>query len=286
MERKIKTLLFIKIYAFVFLSWICHFYIYMSKQNKYLVACYNHHRKIYARNYRLLAKYKQDKDSIIVCLEKEIPNRVNDKKNISNSKKLLSREKKQSNGSFPINVRGHKKNMKNKSCIFLTKQHSHMEKKIFKELDYVDFLKNNRTISDNTYKKIIYKKCGLRFALPIFLLLVLSISFMLDNFWGYGVFYGFFRLIRTYSGGGWMKELTSKLWHSPFRWLFVSQNALKKPGCTSGKICINGNMVAESFCGFFIYFVPFIILGIILILGVVYYHKKVKKYEKIKFKNR
>ncbi|SBT85580.1 fam-l protein [Plasmodium malariae] len=286
MERKIKTLLFFKIYAFVFLSWICHFYIYMSKQNKYLVECYNHHRKIYARNYRLLAKYKQDNDSIIVCLEEEIPNRVNDKKNISNSEKLVSGEKKQSNGSFPINVRGHKKNIKNKSWIFETKQYSHMEKKIFKELDYIDFLKNNRTISNNTYKKIIYKKYGLRFALPIFLLLVLSISFVLDNFWGYGMFDGLFRLIITYSGPEWMRGFTSKLWNSHFRWLFVGPNALSKSSGTRSTLYINGNMVAESFCGFFIYFVPFIILGIILILRVVYYHKKVKKYEKIKFTKR
>ncbi|KAI4839220.1 hypothetical protein MKS88_001764 [Plasmodium brasilianum] len=283
MERKIKTLLFIKIYAFVFISWICHFYTYMSKQNKYLVECYNHHRKIYARNYRLLAKYKQDNDSFIVCLEEEIPNRLNDKKNISNSEKLVSGEKKQSNRSFPINVKGHKKYMKNKSWIFETKQYSHMEKKIFKELDYVDFLKNNRTISDNTYKKIIYKKFGLRFALPILLFLVLSISFVLDFFWGYGMFVRLFRLIRTYSGGGWMKELTLKLWNSPFRWLFVGQNAFKKTG---NGITIYKDMVASSFCGFFIYFVPFIILGIILILRVVYYHKKVKKYEKIKFAKR
>ncbi|KAI4840235.1 hypothetical protein MKS88_001593 [Plasmodium brasilianum] len=283
MERKIKTLLFIKIYAFVFLSWICHFYIYMSKQSKYLVECYNHRRKIYVRNYRLLAKYKQDKDSIIVCLEEEIPNRVNDKKNISNSEKLVSGEKKQSNRSFPINVRGYKKNMKNKSWIFETKQYSHMEKKIFKELDYVDFLKNNRTISNNTYKKIMYKKCGLRFALPIFILLVLSISFVLDNFCGYGMLDGLLRLITKYSGFNWMKDLTSKLWNSPFKWLFVGQNALKNIG---GKPKIIGNRVAGSFCRFFIYFVPFIILGVILIIGVIYYHKKVKKYEKIKFTKR
>ncbi|SBS96046.1 Plasmodium exported protein (Pm-fam-a like), unknown function [Plasmodium malariae] len=255
-----------------------------SKQNKYLVECYNHHRKIYARNYRLLAKYKQDNDSIIVFLEEEIPNRVNDKKNISNSEKLVSGEKKQSNGSFPINVRGHKKNMKNKSWIFETKQYSHMEKKIFKELDYVDFLKNNKTISNNTYKKIMYKKCGLRFALPIFLLLILSISFVLDNFYKYGMFDGLFRLIKKYSGYGWIKDLTSKLWNSPFSWLFVSQKALEKTA--GGQLTINGNMVAQGFCGFFIYFVPFIILGIILILGIVYYHKKVKKYEKIKFTKR
>ncbi|SBS99744.1 Plasmodium exported protein (Pm-fam-a like), unknown function [Plasmodium malariae] len=231
-----------------------------------------------------MAKYKQDKDSIIVCLEEEIPNRVNDKKHISNSEKLISREKKPSNGSFPINVRGHKKNTKNKSCIFETKQYSNMEKSIFKELNYVDFLKNNRTISDNTYKKIIYKKFGLRLALPIFLFLVLSISFVLDNFCGYGMFNGLLRLITKCSGFGWIEDLTSKLWNSPFRWLFVSQKALRiKDG---NKLIINGNMVAEGFCGFFIYFVPFIILGIILILGVVYYHKKVKKYEKIKFTKR
>ncbi|KAI4835525.1 hypothetical protein MKS88_004735 [Plasmodium brasilianum] len=74
-----------------------------------------------------------------------------------------------------------------------------LKKKIFKEFDYEYFFKNNSTISDNVYKKIIFKKCGLRFALPLLLFLVLALSLILDKFCGYGLTYGFLKVILHFS---------------------------------------------------------------------------------------
>ncbi|SBT85947.1 fam-l protein [Plasmodium malariae] len=195
MEQKFKLLLFSKVFTFILLSWIYHFYIYKSTHNKSFVEYCKNHRKLYIRNYRLLAKYNNDKDSSVVCLKKEIPVGVNNKNDITYIEKESTTKNKASNRYAPRNARGNKKCMKNKSCIFEMKKYSHLEKKIFKELDYVDFLKKNKTISDKIYKKIIRKKCGLRFALPLLLILVLLVSFILDNVGGYGLTFGLFKLI-------------------------------------------------------------------------------------------
>ncbi|SBS96933.1 Plasmodium exported protein (Pm-fam-a like), unknown function, partial [Plasmodium malariae] len=166
-----------------------------SMHNKSLNECYSHRRKIYATNYRLLAKYKQDRDLSFFCLKEDSPNGVNYKEDISSNEEGEVGKKKHINGSLSTNARRNKKSLKNKSCIFETKKYSHLEKKIFKELDYVDFLKSNRTISDKIYKKILLKKCGLRIALPLLLFMVLAVSFILDNFCGCGLSRGLFKLI-------------------------------------------------------------------------------------------
>ncbi|KAI4836247.1 hypothetical protein MKS88_004035 [Plasmodium brasilianum] len=306
MEQKFTSFLYIKISTFIILTWICHFYIYMSRQSKSLVECYNQHRRLYAKNYRLLAIYKQDKDSSNVYLKKEIPNRVNNIDDIFNNEKYSSGKTKQLNGSSQGNKRRHQKVVKNKSCTFETKKYSHLEKKVFKELDYVDFLKNNKTISDKIYKKIMIKKCGLRVALPILLFFVLAVSFILDNFCGCGLTHGLLKVIvlispavgvselQTYSYlegiGNLSNIITDKA--SPALlilhiWLMKSplkrftQTLVVNP--STNKL---SNYCASGFLGFLIYFVPIFILSIILISGLVYYHKKVKKYEKIKFRKR
>ncbi|SBT87644.1 fam-l protein [Plasmodium malariae] len=307
MEQKFKSFLYIKISTFIFLTWICHFYIYMIRQGKSLVECYNQHRRLYAKIYRLLAIYKQNKDSSIVYIKKDIPNRVNNINDIFNNEKYSSGKTKQLNGSSQENKRRHQKDMKNKSCIFETKKYSHLEKKIFKELDYVDFLKNNKTISDKIYKKIMIKKCGLRVALPILLFFVLVISFILDNFCGCGLTHGLLKVIvltspavgiaqlREYSylkGIGNLSNIITDNKASPALltlhiWLMKSplkrftQTLIVNP--STKKL---SNYCASGFLGFLIYFVPIFILSIILISGIVYYHKKVKKYEKIKFRKR
>ncbi|KAI4837507.1 hypothetical protein MKS88_003984 [Plasmodium brasilianum] len=127
MEQKFKSFLYIKISTFIILTWICHFYIYMSRQGKSLVECYNQHRRLYARNNRLLAKYMQDKYTRILYLKEEIPNRQNNVNDIFNNVKYSSGKTKQLNWSSQGNKRRHNKDMKNKSCIFETKKYSHLE---------------------------------------------------------------------------------------------------------------------------------------------------------------
>ncbi|SCN12540.1 fam-l protein [Plasmodium malariae] len=304
MKEKITFLFFKKISIFILLSWICHINTYTSRHNKSFFECDKHLSKLYARNYRLLAKYKQDKDSSIVCLNEQIPNGVNNKIAIANNEKYAERKKEQSNGILPTNARSHRKDTKSKSCIFETKKYSHLEKKIFKELDYADFLKNNITISDKIYKKIIFKKCILRFALPLLLFLVLALSFILDKFCGYGLTYGLLKVIvlispvvevRQLSNISYLKHINdiSKLYTKPASPALVHlYDILNRPSLKwftkvlvkeSGK---NINYCVRYFLGFLIYFVPLFILGIILISAVFYYHKKVKKFERIKFRKK
>ncbi|KAI4833595.1 uncharacterized protein MKS88_000071 [Plasmodium brasilianum] len=291
MEQKIKTFLFKKISTLIFLCWICNIDTYTSTHNKSLNKLYSHHIKLYARNYRSLAKYKQNKDSCIVYLMEQTPNGVNDKQDISNNEKASLGKNNYSNGSSPRSARGLKKNIKNKSCIFETKKYSHLEKKIFKELDYVDFLKSNKTLSDRIYKKIMLKKCRLRFALPLLLFLLLSISFILDYSCSSGLVAGLFNAIVYFLPtkvknigtlankqiNAALKSLSDTLRSSPVHVLF--DNVVEIQG-------VKANYCVQSFFNFLIYFIPFFILGVILILGIAYYHKKVKKYEKIKFRKR
>ncbi|SBT00470.1 Plasmodium exported protein (Pm-fam-a like), unknown function [Plasmodium malariae] len=279
--------------------------------NKSLNECYSHRRKIYTTNYRLLAKYKQDRDLSFFCLKEESPNGVYYKEDISSNEEGEVGKKKHINGSLSTIARRNKKSLKNKSCIFETKKYSHLEKKIFKELDYVDFLKSNMTISDKIYKKIMIKKCGLRIALPLLLFLILAVSFILDYFFGCGLTRGLFKLIILSSPVVKVNSLESDTFFShitsikklsdvfenkedissafAYLYAFLTKPSLnpftevlaKNPVTNKVK-----NYCVSGFLGFFIYFVPIFILSIILISGLVYYHKKVKKYEKIKFRKR
>ncbi|SCN12479.1 fam-l protein [Plasmodium malariae] len=309
MKQKIKPLLFIKIVTFIILSWIYQFDVYLSMHNKSLNECYNHRRKIYTTNYRLLAKYKQDRDLSFFCLKEESPNGVNYKEDISSNEEGEVGKKKHINGSLSTNARRNKKSLNNKSCIFETKKYSHLEKKIFKELDYVDFLKNSRTISDKIYKKILLKKCGLRIALPLLLFLVLAVSFILDHFCGCGLSRGLFKLIILLSPSVTVSTLTrnplfshidnitnvfekSEI-SSAFAYLYAfltkpSLNPFTKALVETSNAGVRKvrNYCVSGFLGFLIYFVPIFILSIILISGLIYYHKKVKKYEKIKYMKR
>ncbi|SBS97149.1 Plasmodium exported protein (Pm-fam-a like), unknown function [Plasmodium malariae] len=236
-----------------------------------------------------MAKYKQYNHSSITCINELLPNGVNNKSDITSKEKYSERKKKYSNGTLPTNARSHKEDTKSKSCIFETKKYSHLEKKIFKELDYADFLKNNRTISDKIYKKIIFKKCGLRFALPLLLFLVLALSFILDKFCGYGLTYVLYKVIVHFSPVSSTVTLNDVSMFPAIKSLyeFLNKPSLKwftgvlvKEGSKTVNYCV------RYFLGFLIYFVPLFILGIILISAVFYYHKKVKKYETIKFRKK
>ncbi|SBT01080.1 hypothetical protein PMALA_079640 [Plasmodium malariae] len=99
-----------------------------------------------------MAIYKQEKYSSTLYLKEELPIYVaQERKDISNNEKVDSGKKKKLSG-FPLKVAGgHKSDMKNKSCLFDTNKYSHMEKKIFKELDYIVFLKNNKTVIEVSF---------------------------------------------------------------------------------------------------------------------------------------
>lgn len=242
-------------------------------------------RKSETRNYRLLAKYKQDKYSNALGLKEEMTNNEMKKnKDISNNMEGYTGKRKHSNGS-PSEFKGNCKSyMKKNKCMFETKNYSYFEKKIFKEMDFMDFLKNNRTITNKSYRKIIRKKCVLIFVLPLLMFFLLSVLPIVDLSWGLadgknGLWdaIGFSNILKQWGGAnGWLKTVYDSLKDVKGFWRSI--------GVTSGNI--SELHVLIRLFRILIYGLPFLILGITLISRAVYYHKKVKKYERIKFRQR
>ncbi|KAI4835986.1 fam-l protein [Plasmodium brasilianum] len=274
MEKKIKSTLFSKIIFFIVLTWICHHNDDVSTFNKLWYNNYTYDKKLYRETYRLLSICEKYNNSSIRSLKETMPNNgFNSENYIFNNEKGDIKKNKRSNVSSSKNVQGNKEAMKNKSCIFETKSYSRLEKNLFKELDYVNFLKNNRTISDELYKKILCKIYGLRLSLPLVFLLLLSILFILDYSCGYGLINGLFGIMNLRSKE-WLKALHNRLFESPLKWMGVILESNNKA------------TIVSFFFRTLIYYIPLIILGITLILMIFYYHKKVIKYQKIKYRKR
>ncbi|SBT85673.1 fam-l protein [Plasmodium malariae] len=286
MERKIMLLLFIKIYALIILlSWAFHFKNDVSIFIKFQYENYNLGKKLEDRRYRTLAKYKQDMYVHNTYLKEDIKNYVsNEKKDVTDIEKKVTTKKEKLNTVSSTTERGHKQYIKNKSCMFETRKYSHMEKKIFKELDYIDFLNNNKTISNKIFRKLVLKKYRVRFVLPLFFVLCLLASIILDFSYGVGLIRGFIELLK-HPFVGWLSPLHKALKESPLSFLFESLKGLDR---TKKKLEDSGvhKYYVTSFLFYMIYLIPFLILTFTLIFMVVYYHKKVKKYQKIKFRKR
>ncbi|SBT85555.1 fam-l protein [Plasmodium malariae] len=286
-----NLILFIIIVAFFLLTFICQFYDDFNTFNKYLKEKHNFGIKMDRRNYRLLEKCSQNKLSRSVKLMQQLPNNgIREKNDTSYYEMGVARQMKLSNRALSNDEEDNKQSMKNKTCIFETKKYSHLEKKIFKELDYMDFLKRNRTISDKVYKKIILKKYGLRYALPLLIFVLLLISLILDYSCSYGIKRWLFKVLKLLSPD-WFKNLHKFLRTSYLGSFFKFMKKVKKkvPSNGGGKsktVTIITESYVSSFMIYLIYVLPFIILGTTLVLAIIYYHKKVKKFEKIRFRKR
>ncbi|SCN12541.1 fam-l protein [Plasmodium malariae] len=287
MKQKINLLLFIKIAMFILLHCTCHFINDVSIFNSSLNENYSPGKKIVARIYRILAKYKQDKDTNMVCLKENVLNyESNNETDIPNYEKQEKKKKKLSYGSSSLSAIDHKQYMKNKSCMFETKKYSHIEKRIFKELDYIDFLQKNRAISDKIFRKVVFKKYRVRIILPLFFVLLLSTYLILDFSCGYGIVGWLLKILKNILGSEWSRPLRSFLWDLKldFLWKTETINVVKKG--TSSHIKQSWTFMTKPFLVYIIYLIPFVILFATLIFAVVYYHKKVIKYQKIKFRKR
>ncbi|SBS94281.1 Plasmodium exported protein (Pm-fam-a like), unknown function, partial [Plasmodium malariae] len=214
--------------------------------NKYIDENCEYARKLDSITYRLLSKYKKDTDSYVVCLKGDLPNNiVNEKRDVTYNESVVAKNKQICRNALN-NSGGHKQDKRSKSCVFETKRYSRMEKKIFKELDYMDFLQNSRTISDKTYKKIIFKKFALRLILPVMLLLLLSLSFSLDFYGGYGLRGGLFKILNLYADNLWYNSFHKWLKSSFLRSFTESmgkvKNTWKKTSSAGGKrVLTDGN---------------------------------------------
>ncbi|KAI4839840.1 hypothetical protein MKS88_001743 [Plasmodium brasilianum] len=281
-----KLWFLIEITAFDLLTWRINLLNDMSSFKKYFDENYDVLRKLDTRIYRLLTKNKQNSHLSTMSLKEEVPYNGENKREHTyiNEKRELTR-KKLLNVSSLNNCKNHKQEKKIKSFIFETKKFSYLEKNIFKELDYENFLKNNRVISDKLYKEIMFKKYRLRIALPLLLFLSLSLSLILDLFVGCGLINMLRQLLSMYDKNIWKflgqnfgnfigKDLADFL--RPL-WTYTTSE--------SGQIKMKV-YATNGLCGILIYFLPFVILGVTLISGIIYYHKKVKKFEKIKLRKR
>ncbi|SBS91660.1 Plasmodium exported protein (Pm-fam-a like), unknown function [Plasmodium malariae] len=242
---------------------------------------YSFRRKLDTSVRRLLSKYKQDMYSNIAGKKDDLLyNGENNKKSVCSNENDKKVRRKSTKGSSLNKAGNHKQDKNYNSCIFESKKYSRFEKKIFKELDYEDFLKKNRTISDKLYKKIILKKYGLQLFLPLLLFSLLSLSLILDLFAKCGLQNMLYEVLIISGAQEWMKNLGDKF----SKLIPDSWATFLKQFITSA---FGDNTKLHVFCNFFgtvIYFVPFIIMGVTFISWIIFYHKKVKKYEKIKFR--
>ncbi|KAI4839252.1 fam-l protein [Plasmodium brasilianum] len=123
-------------------------------------------------------------------------NGMNKKKDIFNNEKGVNARSKQLRESSLINTEEDRQPVINKSCMLEIKIYSNLEKKIFKQLDYAYFLKNNKRISNKTYKQIIRKKYGLRIASTLIIFLLLSMTIIIDISLEKAINKGFFSVLK------------------------------------------------------------------------------------------
>ncbi|SBS94893.1 Plasmodium exported protein (Pm-fam-a like), unknown function [Plasmodium malariae] len=117
-------------------------------------------RRLYTRSYRLLAKYKQNKDSIILGLKDEKP--FNGEGGKGKNKHSNRR---------PLNKAQYYTEVIDYNNSMFDGKHFHFERKLVKKKDYDDFLEKKRRICNIALKKIKFKNYG--FGVSIFSLFFL-----------------------------------------------------------------------------------------------------------------
>ncbi|KAI4838037.1 fam-m protein [Plasmodium brasilianum] len=168
MDQNIKLLLFIKISTFILLTWI--YYINSELVQLYNLKCtfnkspdknYNLSKRFDKKSYRILAKYKQNKDSNDIYLKEIFENNgENKKRNIFNNENCRTGKNKQSN-----------RNLLNKAQYYIDVidynngmfdgKNFHFEKKWLKKRDYDEFRKQKRRSGEIALKKIKFRSYGL-----------------------------------------------------------------------------------------------------------------------------
>ncbi|SCP03060.1 fam-m protein [Plasmodium malariae] len=175
MRHKINIIIFIKIAEFIILTWISNFSNYVCISGKSLDGNCKYDRKVGIKSYRLLEKYKHDKDSNNVCLKERFPNTEIDKqKDISYNEKVTKRKNKQSNKSLLNKSQYYTEYIDYNNGIFDGK-HFHFEKKWIKKRNYDDFLDKKSKICDILLKKIKFRSYGLA-AFIFFLFMLIGIG--------------------------------------------------------------------------------------------------------------
>ncbi|KAI4841158.1 fam-m protein [Plasmodium brasilianum] len=165
MEQNVKLTIAIKIASFILLTRICHFYNDVDIFNNSLCNNCNIFGKLRPRDYRLLVKNKENKDSYILSLKDNMQNNEEGKKEKSKKSKRNSLNK----------VQYYTEIMDYDNGIFDGK-HFHFEKKWIKKKNYDYFIENNRRIRDISLKKVKFKSYGFGVTL-LFLFFLLGLGY-------------------------------------------------------------------------------------------------------------
>ncbi|SCP03037.1 Plasmodium exported protein, unknown function [Plasmodium malariae] len=169
MEQKIKSLFFIKTNTFIILTWIFYLYNDMSTFSK-LVGEYKIERIIDIKSYRLLEECSQYKDSRNKDLKGMIhKNDENEKEVITNSNLCDKIKNKKSSKSSLYKEQFNKGYIKQRMLKYRGKYLTLFERKLFKHLDYIDFIRKNPSITNKSCKKVLLKEYGLLMYLPFLL---------------------------------------------------------------------------------------------------------------------
>ncbi|KAI4840320.1 hypothetical protein MKS88_001038 [Plasmodium brasilianum] len=168
MERKIKSTMFIKISVLIILNLIYHFNMDERVFNISGDESYELDRRLDTKNYRILAKCIQNRDSYTLGLKKYMPkNTEYEKKDISKNEKLDEKKNKQLNRSL-LNKAQYYTEVTDYNKGMFDGKHFHFEKKWIKKKDYDNFLERNRRICDISLNKIKFRKY--RIGVALFLL--------------------------------------------------------------------------------------------------------------------
>ncbi|KAI4837522.1 hypothetical protein MKS88_003999 [Plasmodium brasilianum] len=171
MENKIKLNISIRIGMFAILSWICNFNNYVYIFNKSLDGMCIYDREAYTRNYRLLSKHKEDKDSNNLWLKGKVPNNeVIGQKIISNNEGGTNKKNNQSHKCLLNKAQYYTEVIDYNNGMFDGK-HFHFQKKWVKKIDYDTFLEKKKRIGDISLKKIKFR--SYKFGISIFLVFFL-----------------------------------------------------------------------------------------------------------------
>ncbi|SBS93707.1 Plasmodium exported protein (Pm-fam-a like), unknown function [Plasmodium malariae] len=219
---------------------------------------------LYRRNHRLLAKYKQDKESNSVRPKGWQQNYEEyQKKDISYNEKRVKDKNKQSNRSLLNKEEYYTEVVDNNNGMFDGK-YFHFEKKMIKNKDYNYFLEKKRRICDIDLKKTKFRSYG--FGVAIFFLFFLS---------GIGL-----PLLRAYES---VKDSS----FTPFKicWEFIYNTLNLETIIPKVKTVEPGSVASIPGVDYFylvIFVVLIVTLGILLIVAIPKILRNNEKYNKIK----
>ncbi|SCP02948.1 Plasmodium exported protein, unknown function [Plasmodium malariae] len=181
MKQKNKFLFFNIIAIFIFLSWVYYF----NNENTFNISLNEncrHRKKLDTKIYRLLAKYKRNKDSSVVFVKVKVPIKEEyAEKDVFNKDEVLRRKNNQSGKHISNNIRDYELSRKKNSSV-CTRRDSHFGKRIYDHIYYknhVRFATNNdfKFLKSSKKRKINMLRALFIIYLPIVILNIAMIDF-------------------------------------------------------------------------------------------------------------